>query len=113
MSVKKNIEFHIGETWVILFTLHNADGSAMDLTGAAVKFRIGSNPGLLTKTIGAGITITNLVGGAGTVTITPADQVAAALVKGKTYPYELRAELGAFISVQAIGDLTTLPSLFV
>lgn len=113
MSVKKNIEFHIQETWKIFFTCHNADGTPMSLTDCAVFFRMnnGSIP-LITKTNAAGLIVTDEAAGTGVVTITPADQIAAPVAKDKSYLYELRVNAPTFVSVQAEGALKVLPSLF-
>ena len=114
MSTTKNIEFHIGETWAINFVAHNADGSVMSLVGAGVSFRLsaGAVP-LFTKSIGDGIQLTDIAGGAGTVTITPEDQAAqVAIKKNKSFNYELKVDAPTFVSIQAIGALKVLPSLF-
>jgi len=110
MSTAKNIQFHIGETWQIFFIAHNADNSVMDLTGASVFFRIsaGSVPLI---TVDDAIVVSDPVTGSGVVTITPAMQVTAAIGK-KTYNYELKVVLADFVSIQCIGTLQVLPSLF-
>lgn len=113
MSTKKNIEFHIQETWKIFFTCHNADGTAMDLTNCDVFFRLNNGSVVLfTKTNAAGLIITDEVAGTGVVTVSPADQIAAPVAKDKSYLYELRVNAPTFVSVQAEGALKVLPSLF-
>lgn len=113
MSTTKNIEFHTGETWIIHFITHNSDNTLMTLVGAAVSFRISQgNTPKLTKTIGVGIDISDALNGVGRVVITPTDQTTAVLEKNKSYNYELKVNQTDFISIQAIGILKVLPSLF-
>lgn len=113
MSIKKNIEFHRGETWEIRFVAHNADKTVMNLTGANVFFRLSKGQTeLLTKSVGVGVTITNPVAGEGTVIITKADQDAVTIGEEKSYNYELKVDLGATVSVQAYGELKSKSSLF-
>lgn len=113
MATKKNIQFHVGETWVMPFGLHNADNTVLDLTGASVQFRLMLGATILfDKAIGSGIALTDIVNGEGTITITPAEQVAQGIGKNKTYKYELRATTPEFVSVQCEGEFKTLASLF-
>lgn len=113
MATKKNIQFHVAETWIMPFGLHNADNSVLDLTGASVQFRLVLGATVLfDKAIGTGIEITSLANGQGKITITPAEQIAAGIVKGKTYKYELRATTPDFVTIQCEGEFKTLPSLF-
>jgi hypothetical protein len=114
MSTKKNIEFHAGETWVLIFTAHNADGTSINLDGTtSTRLRINKGAAvLLTKSVGDGIIIADAAAGRASITITPADQVAAGLLKNKTYSYEIQVTTTLFLSVQCEGQLKVLPSLF-
>jgi hypothetical protein len=113
VSTKKTIEFHRGETWIINFTCRNADNTIMDLTGANVFFRVAQGQTeKLTKSVGVGITIPVPTTGQGQVIISKADQDTALLGEGKEYNYELKVDKGAITSIQCIGVLKSLFSLF-
>lgn len=117
MSTSKDIEFHLGETWQLRFTMKNADGSILPLPTSGmdavqVFFRLSSTAPLITKTIGDGIDITDEDAGAGMITIIPEDQTDAPVAHNKSYKYELKVITPEFVSVQCIGSLKVLPSLF-
>jgi hypothetical protein len=113
MSIKKNIEFHAEETWIINFSVNDADGVPVDISNATVEFRIsqGQTP-KLTLDVGNGITLTNAAQGLGQAKITPQDQRNNTLLRNKTYAYELKVVTLAFVTIQSIGELKVLNSLF-
>lgn len=113
MSVPKNIEFHSLETWVIRFAAKDDAGLPINLTGCNIFFRIskGKTP-LITKDHTNAVTVTDVVLGTGFVTITDSEQVPAGLLAKKEYNYELKIITPSFVTVQSIGVLKVLDSLF-
>jgi len=121
MAQRKNIQFHSGETWDIPFTCKDADGNPIALDAdTEVLFRISNAPSgstallTLAKSLGE-ITVVDEATGSGLARISPAQQVTATLRENKTYRYELkviRSGADPFVSVQCIGELADLDSLF-
>jgi hypothetical protein len=109
-----DIRLHAGETWKIPFTVHDADGVAIDLTDGRVDFRLsGADGPLLTLSTDDSIAITDAAAGSGEILITPAAQETGTLEDDVAYRYELKIETPTFgVSVQKIGRLKVLPSLF-
>jgi hypothetical protein len=65
-TTQHNIAIFSGDSQDFNFSVTDAAAAATDLTGAAVKFKISRSPqsaAIIVKTIGAGITITNALGG--------------------------------------------------
>lgn len=115
MSTTLSIALHEGESWTIPFTTTNFDNSVLQLpTGSRVDFRISdpSGPALSVSTDNA-ITITDRIGGAGLILIPPSLQAAANITAHKAYRFELRVETPLIVSIQAEGEFSVLPSLFV
>jgi hypothetical protein len=113
MSIAKNIEFHSLETWVIRFAAKDDAGQPIDLTGANLFFRIsrGKVP-LITKDHTNAVTVSNAAQGLGFVTILDSEQVPAGLIAKKEFNYELKIITPSYVTVQSIGVLKVLDSLF-
>ena len=97
-----------GSTWQFDAALHDANCAALDLSGAAIEWRLydsGGTPRITAATPpGTGITITDAVGGLCKITVAPAQT--APLAAGN-YSDEIRCTLATgFISVQSIGRIT-------
>lgn len=117
MSAKKNIEFHTGEDWRIDFAARDANGAPIPLdVDVDIDFRISNLKGttpLLTKSRpNTAIVVDDVALGLGHIVVFPEDQTSAALVRLKTYSYEIKINTGVYISVQCTGELKVLDSLF-
>jgi hypothetical protein len=113
MTTLTNLEFVLGETWVIDFALDDAADAALDLTGGTVKFRL-SRRGVLLLELTSSTADVSFDSpptlGTGTITVEPADQ--AALVPA-VYDYEVRATLAdGSVTTQASGSLAVSRTLF-
>lgn len=113
MATESNLNFRLGETWVIAITCEDAGGTPLALAGADVRFRL-ATPALslvLDLAVGSGVSLGTGAGMA-TITVTPAMQVAAG-VTARLHSYEIRAELAdGTVSDQAFGSLNVRASLF-
>jgi hypothetical protein len=73
----QNFEIHAGDSRDIVVTVTDSQGAAVDLTGAAVAWQLarsaGSAAAVVSKSLGAGIAITDGPNGVFTVTLDPAD----------------------------------------
>lgn len=116
MSTHINIDgglFHAGETMTIEITCLDATGAPLDLTGAAIVFRLASRTArLLDAALGSGVTIVDATAGQCRVVITPSMQTAASVTPGD-HLYELRVtQPGGVVSIQAEGVFPIADSLF-
>lgn len=112
MSTTKDISFFLGETWTIAATLNDATGTAIDLTGGHVAFRLAYNGAtVLTLTNTDGIEVTNAAAGQCTISVDPSQQTD--FVAGRRYAYEVWAQTAdGGVSVQCIGGFLVKASLF-
>lgn len=101
MSGQSLGSFYAGDTLVIKFQLKKPTGAAENLTGATVRFGLSENDDIdkpfLTKTNGAGLTITDAAQGKGEVRLEKGDMkrvgtftyaISATLSNGEKYTYE-------------------------
>ena len=96
----QNVTMRSGDTKRLQFTVTDAAGTAVDLTGATITWVLAAKLGgttLLTKTIGFGITVNDASAGRFHVDLDPADTAALA----GTYYHE--AEV-----VDALGNKSTV-----
>lgn len=110
MSTKKDLSFHLGETWGVDVQCFDQAGVAIDLTGAAVTWRVASKTAkIMDRTVGDGIVVTTPASGLCKIDVTPAMQTS--VVAGE-YRHELWVVLASgAVSVQVHGQLTVAPSL--
>ncbi len=114
MATETNLQFTLGETWVVDFALNDAAGADLDLTGATVAFRLFRRKVRVLQLTSAGSEIvldaSSPPTGNGTLTVAPIDQ--AGLVAA-VYDYEVRATLAdGSVTTQAFGALTLADTLF-
>ena len=114
MSTQQDIEFHQGETWLIMFAAHNADNSAIEFDDETdIQFRISGDEGtIITQVRDRGIVVTDPDNGLCNITVTPFDQEQAGLLDVDTYLYEIRVITTQFVSIQANGKFRVRASLF-
>jgi hypothetical protein len=114
MSARRDLFQHAGQSWKIPFFIRDNDNAVLPLpAGTVVQFRLADPLGDgITVTNSDAITLTDPMGGAGVVSITPAMQTTAGLTARKDYRYELKIQTPDISSVQAQGKFTVLPSLF-
>jgi hypothetical protein len=113
MSTKKDLAFHLGETWGMDVTCSDADGNPIDLTGATVKWRLASKTAkIMERAIGDGIVIdADPTTGRCKVDVTDTMQTTAAVAVG-VYRHELWVvQANGAISVQVVGAFNVAPSL--
>ena len=102
----QNFEMHAGDDQDLAFTVKDEAGSAVDITGFTIAWRLATHvtaPMLVSKATGGGITITDAVQGEFTVALAAADTAGLAGV------YYHEAELtdgGGDISTIATGHVT-------
>ena len=110
MATETNLTMHAGDTKTIDIAFTDG-GTPVIITGASIAFAVAWRPGgpaILTKTVGAGIVITNAAGGLARVTLSPAD---TATLRGGYYYYEAECvEAGGTEWTGAYGTLTILPT---
>lgn len=114
MSVQTDLEFHLGENWIVQYECNDGNGNDINLTGASLEWALATLNGspVMTRTIGDGITLTVPLEGSCTLSVTPIHQSAAGVTDSTTYRYELRLTTAAgTIAVQGKGMLAVLPSL--
>jgi hypothetical protein len=98
-----------GDTPVWRFTVVDADGAAVNLTGYSARFTVKRNvnhddtDAFLTKTIGSGITVTNAAGGLLEVRLAAADT--EDLVRDTTLVWDLQIAAGANVYTVDSGTL--------
>jgi hypothetical protein len=110
----KDGAFKLGETWLILGTIRDYAGGAIDLTGATVKLRIGTTEQLLFDLeTPAGGSITDAATGKYSFSISSAQQQLAGVQANKKYAYEVYAVLADATSTsQNEGFISVKPSRF-
>lgn len=110
MATELDLKMHAGDTKTIDITFQD-DTVPVNITGATITFVVAHSPGspaVLTKaTGGAGIVITNGVGGVARVTLSPAD---TATLKGLYYYEAECVESGGTEWTGLYGCLTILPT---
>ena len=97
-----------GDTKVLRVTATEADGSPLNLIGIDITWVLAKKvtaPAILTKTIGAGITVTDAPNGIFEVNLTPAD---TADLKGSYY-FEAQIDDNGAISTILTGTATINP----
>jgi len=107
------VEFYAGDLWPIDGTLYDSDGvTPLDLTGSpTIEWTIGRADGsrLLTLTLGAGITITNVPNAQIRIQVTGAQ---SALVPAGLFTDQLKAVTSAGVpTTQWEGPIRVKPSL--
>lgn len=114
MTVQIDLEFHLGENWIIQYECNDGNGNDINLTGATLEWALATlnSVPVMTRAIGDGITLTKPLEGDCTLSVTPIHQTAAGVTASTSYRYELRLITSAgTISVQAKGVIAVLPSL--
>ena len=104
--VRQTVEIFAGDSHTLAFSVVDAAGTAIDLTGATIKWKMarsGVIPAEIIKSIGSGITVTNAAGGQFTVDLTTTD---TAPLLGLYYFQALVIDSAGNQSVIAHGDLT-------
>lgn len=116
MSVHADLEFHLGENWIVDFEVNDGDDENIDITGATLQWRLASPEGdtIMTRTVGDGLTITSGTTGLCTLSVTPSHQSNDDVASRTSYQWEFRVTtaLGT-VTVQASGALYVHPSLLV
>lgn len=101
---------YAGDYITMEFTAKEENGSALNLTGLTLKWSLGrksEGPALLTKTDGAGITVTDAAAGKFTVTLDPQDT----LKFNGDYYHEAKAFDGTRPYTIFAGELSFEPTL--
>ncbi|HTK34538.1 MAG TPA: hypothetical protein VL358_04520 [Caulobacteraceae bacterium] len=112
MAAQKNLSFFLGEDWQIELTCRDADGGALDLTGAQVKWRLADPRTLRLDLVnGDGVVLADdPTTGVATIVVTAAMQ--GELPAG-LYSHEAQVVLAdGTVSDQAYGTLYARESLF-
>ena len=114
MSVQQDLEFYLGENWIVDFEVNDGNDANIDITGATLQWRLSTLPGttVMTRTVGDGLTITAGTTGLCTLSVTALHQNTGGVLSRTNYQWEFRVTttLGT-ISVQAGGALYVHPSL--
>ena len=108
-----DLEFHLGENWIVDFQVNDGDDENIDITGATLQWRLNSDDDeVMTRTVGNGLTITSGPLGLCTLSVTPVHQTNGGVQSRTNYQWEFRVTtaLGT-VSVQAGGALYVHPSL--
>lgn len=71
MAASQNFSMYAGDTKQVVVTVKKDDGSALDLTGATVRWGFDT----VVKTTSSGIVLTTPLSGIFTITISPTDTV--------------------------------------
>lgn len=114
MTVQQDLEFHLGENWIVQYECNDGNGNDINLTGASLEWALATlNSSLvMTRSVGDGIVLTNALEGDCTLSVTPSHQSTAGVTSGTTYRWEFRIiTASGTVSVQAKGNLAVLPSL--
>lgn len=114
MSTEHDFTFHLGEDWIVDFTLEDGDGDAVNISGSpTIRFRVSTIAGttVMTLTESDGILVTGGSAGECTLTVTPTHQTSAGIAAATRYQWELRAVAGGITTVQGRGHINVLPSL--
>ncbi len=114
MSVTQELDFHLGENWIVDFTVADNAGVAIDITGATLQFRVSSIAGstVMTRAVSDGITVTSGSAGECRLNVTPAHQTSASITSATRYLWEFRAQTASLTTVQAVGHINVKTSLF-
>jgi hypothetical protein len=98
---------YAGDRWQFDAALHDAAGDPLNLTDAAVEWRLHAGGIIFARrTLDDGISLINAVGGLCRIVMTPAQTTALA---SGTYYDDIRATLpGDFVSTQAVGRIIVL-----
>ena len=114
MSTLADVEFYLGENWIIDFQVNDGDDANIDITGGTLQWRLADTAGdtVMTRAVGDGMTITSGPLGLCTLSVTPLHQSGAVVQSRTSYQWEFRATtaLGT-VTVQAGGALYVHPSL--
>jgi hypothetical protein len=96
---------YAGNSWTLDAALHDSDGSALDLTGAKIFWRLRNSQKVVVieRTETDGIVVTNAPAGLCTINVPPT--LTAPLPNGN-YSDETYVEVAAFASTQAVGPVT-------
>lgn len=73
MNEEQHAEFVQGDTQYFDVSVVDSDGSAVDLTGASIKYTLEHRHSSITKSVGNGITVTNATGGEFEIKLQSAD----------------------------------------
>ena len=77
--VGQNYTMFSGDSKVITVTVTDADGAAVNLTGATISYVIfDDGSATITKTVGSGITVTDAAAGTFTITLAASDTASLA-----------------------------------
>jgi len=112
MAEQTNLEYWLGETWEIDFSLNDAADADLDLNGALVKFRLSKDGVLVLEltTDGGDIVVESPPSGNGTILVEPSAQTS---LFAAVYSYEVRAVLAdSRVTTQVFGSLTVRGTLF-
>lgn len=118
MANQINLQFMLGEHWVIDFELNDETNADIDLTGATVEFTMfDMNENeiftLSTADDPSAITIDSPPIGTGSIVITPIMQLQNANLTPDVFNYEIQATLAdQRVTTQIFGRITALASLF-
>jgi|LakMenEpi03Aug12_release.lakeMendotaPanAssembly.Ray.scaffolds.fasta_scaffold51877_9 hypothetical protein len=104
----QNIKITRGDTEVFVFTLENADGTAMNLTGSTFNSQIRYTYDSATIAASFTCVLTNAVGGVVTATLSAGDS--ALLTTGSAFWDLQRTESGVVTTILS-GKCTVLPDV--
>lgn len=114
MANQINLEFQLGETWILDFNFNDEADADLDLSGAVIDFIMSLGDvevfTMSSSDSPSGIAIDCPTIGLGSIIITPSDQVN---FTPNIYNYEIQATLAdQSVSTQIFGSITVLASLF-
>jgi hypothetical protein len=115
VATRADLTFTKGRHWVLHLTAQDADGTAIDISGATISFRISTTAGVTTdtRTTSDGISITSGTDGEYTVTITPTNQTSSSIAASTNYKYEVQIVTAGGVYYDNLeGYLNVRPSLF-
>ena len=115
-TVERQLRMRWGDSAVWLVTVTDADGLAVDITGATMNFTAKMRASdadadkVFQKTVGAGIVLSNPTNGKATVTLAAADT--SALAPGRTHllRYDWKMTLSGLTTTVAFGTLLVEPA---
>lgn len=104
-----------GDDWIFEVSCSNSDGTPIDLTAAAIEYKLATAAGgvVRTLTIGNGITVVPPEAPATypTKCIVLLPHADSALIAPGAYRDQLRVTVGGLVSTQSKGDLTVTAPL--
>lgn len=106
MMEDQDATFVQGDTQIFVVSVVDGDGVAVDLTNAAIEYRIGNGDTTLTKTPADDITVTDAVGGAFEVLLTATET--ADLERGYRHAVEITDSNGD-VSTVLTGSVLVKP----